>query len=128
MVDRAKQLCEDLLGSVKEQYEEFKSRPPRQYGGHGGGGYGGRDGGFGGRDGGYGGREDRHSHDRSTNGQGYGGYGGNSYGQSPGHGANSASPAPGAAGAANPNDQYAQAYAQYYGGQDPYAAYGGYAA
>ncbi|KAI4593196.1 hypothetical protein KJ359_009924 [Pestalotiopsis sp. 9143b] len=82
MVDRAKQLCEDLLASVKEQYEEFKSRPPRQYG-------------------------NRHE----------------------AHGANSASPAPGAgAAAANTNDQYAQAYAQYYGGQDPYAAYGGYAA
>ncbi|KAH6656348.1 hypothetical protein BKA67DRAFT_654693 [Truncatella angustata] len=119
MVDKAKQLCEDLLGSVKEQYEEFKSRPPRQYsdrgdrGGHGGG---------------YGGREDRYnSHDRSGGHQGYGGYG-NSYSNSPTPGANSASPAPGAASAANSNDQYAQAYAQYYGGQDPYAAYGGYAA
>ncbi|KAM0815271.1 hypothetical protein AB5N19_01065 [Seiridium cardinale] len=117
MVERAKQLCEDLLGSVKEQYEEFKSRPPRQYGGHGG--HGGH--------GGYGGREDRHSHDRSGNGQGYGGYS-NSYGHSPAPAANSVSPAPGAASPANANDQYAQAYAQYYGGQDPYAAYGGYAA
>lgn len=129
MVDRAKQLCEDLLASVKEQYEEFKSRPPRQYGrhdGHGGHGHGGH--------GGYGGREDRHHHDRSSGNQGYGGYGNNNnsnnYNNSPAHGANSASPAPGAgAAAANPNDQYAQAYAQYYGGQaDPYAAYGGYAA
>ncbi|KAI0162786.1 hypothetical protein BJ166DRAFT_524561 [Pestalotiopsis sp. NC0098] len=127
MVDRAKQLCEDLLASVKEQYEEFKSRPPRQYGnrheGHGG--HGGH--------GGYGGREDRHHHhDRSGGNQGYGGYGNNNrndYSNSPAHGANSASPAPGAgAAAANTNDQYAQAYAQYYGGQDPYAAYGGYAA
>ncbi|KAK6083586.1 KH domain-containing protein [Seiridium cupressi] len=117
MVERAKQLCEDLLGSVKEQYEEFKSRPPRQYGGHGG--HGGH--------GGYGGREDRHNHDRSGNGQGYGGYS-NSYGHSPAPAANSVSPAPGAASPANANDQYAQAYAQYYGGQDPYAAYGGYAA
>ncbi|KAI1841979.1 hypothetical protein JX266_011839 [Neoarthrinium moseri] len=116
MVEKAQQLCEDLLGSVKEQYEEFKARPPRQsYGGHGG-------------HGGYGGHHDRHNRDdRSGSGQGYGGYG-SGYSNSPAPGANSASPAPGAGSPANANDQYAQAYAQYYGGQDPYAAYGGYAA
>ncbi|ROV95080.1 hypothetical protein VSDG_05816 [Cytospora chrysosperma] len=34
MVQQAKELCEDLLANVTEQYEEFKSRPPRNnYGG-----------------------------------------------------------------------------------------------
>ncbi|KAI0137400.1 KH domain protein [Xylariales sp. AK1849] len=117
MVEKAEDLCKDLLENVREQYEEFKSRPPRQhYGGHGGhgGGYGGHGGG-------------QRDHDRSGSGQGsYGGYGG--YNNSPAPAGNSASPAPGAGSPANPNDQYAQAYSQYYGGQDPYAAYGGYAA
>ncbi len=46
-VEKAKELCEDLLGNVKEQYEEFKNRPPRTHGGHGGHGgpYGDRQGG-----------------------------------------------------------------------------------
>ncbi|KAK1972134.1 hypothetical protein LY78DRAFT_566550 [Colletotrichum sublineola] len=102
MVEKAKELCEDLIANVKEQYEEFKSRPPRSYGG-GGGGYGDRsrshDGGHGGGHGGY---------------QGHGGH------ASPAPPGGSNSPAAGA--------DYAAQYAQYYGGQDPYAAYGGYAA
>lgn len=32
MVEKAKELCLDLLENVKQQYEEFKSRPPRPYG------------------------------------------------------------------------------------------------
>ncbi|TDZ31132.1 Uncharacterized protein C8034_v009398 [Colletotrichum sidae] len=132
MVEKAKELCEDLIANVKEQYEEFKSRPPRGYGGgygdrsrnhddrhgsHGGhGGYGG----YGGGGGGGGGYNSGHG--------GHGGHGGhNSHG---GHGAGqSASPAP-PGGAQSPaaGADYAAQYAQYYGGQDPYAAYGGYAA
>ncbi|KAK8039119.1 hypothetical protein PG993_007530 [Apiospora rasikravindrae] len=128
MVEKAKELCEDLLENVKEQYEDFKSRPPRQhYGGHGGHGGHGNHGGHGGH-GGY------NNHGRSGNGNdSYGGY--NNYRDSPGRGGggggggggNSASPAP-AATSSNATDAYAQQYAQYYGGQDPYAAYGGYAA
>ncbi|KAI1139669.1 hypothetical protein F5Y05DRAFT_379712 [Hypoxylon sp. FL0543] len=122
MVEKAKELCEDLIANVKEQYEEFKSRPPRQhYGGHGGGGYGERS--YGDRS--YGG--DRYG-DRQGSGSGsYGGYGG--YNNSPNPAANSASPAPPAQGSPpTSNADYAAQYAQYYGGQDPYAAYGGYAA
>ncbi|KAI1799407.1 hypothetical protein F4811DRAFT_565604 [Daldinia bambusicola] len=124
MVEKAKELCEDLIANVKEQYEEFKSRPPRQhYGGHGGhgGNYGERS---------YGDRSysgDRYG-DRQGSGSGsYGGYGG--YNNSPNPAANSASPAPPAQSSPqNANSDYAAQYAQYYGGQDPYAAYGGYAA
>lgn len=126
MVEKAKELCEDLVGKVQEEYEEFKSRPPRQhYGGHGGGG------GYGGdRYGGdrYGG--DRHGdrYDRSGNRSGsYGGHGG--YNNSPAPAANTASPVPGGAGSPpGASNDYTAQYAQYYGTQDPYAAYGGYAA
>ncbi|KAI1333978.1 hypothetical protein F5Y15DRAFT_403366 [Xylariaceae sp. FL0016] len=127
MVEKAKELCEDLLGNVKEQYEEFKARPPRQSygghgGGHGGGGYGERN--YGERS--YGGGDRYHDRHGSQSGS-YGGYSG--YNNSPAPGGNSASPAPGAAGnAPGANNDYAAQYAQYYGGQDPYAAYGGYAA
>ncbi|KAI1327582.1 hypothetical protein F5Y16DRAFT_410197 [Xylariaceae sp. FL0255] len=131
MVDKAKELCDDLVAKVKEEYEEFKSRPPRQhYGGHGGGGgYGDRS--YGGdRYGGNGGG-DRYGGDRSgshSNSYG-GGYGG--YSNSPTPGGNTASPAAAPPGAGSPTGtsaDYAAQYAQYYGGQDPYAAYGGYAA
>ncbi|KAK7752328.1 hypothetical protein SLS62_005664 [Diatrype stigma] len=136
MVEKAKELCEDLLGNVKEQYEEFKTRPPRQhYGGHGEhGGHGGHGGG------GYGGRShgDRNYGERSYGDRSYGDRGGNrsgSYGGGGGYGGYN-SPAPAAAsaspaqppGAGSPVNDYAAQYAQYYGGQDPYAAYGGYAA
>ncbi|RWA08591.1 hypothetical protein EKO27_g6506 [Xylaria grammica] len=121
MVDKAKELCEDLVGKVKEEYEEFKTRPPRQhYGGHGGGG-----GGYGDR---YGGDRYGDRYDRSGNRSGsYGGHGG--YNNSPGPAGNVASPvAGGASNSPGANNDYAAQYAQYYGGQDPYAAYGGYAA
>ncbi|KHO02013.1 KH domain protein [Metarhizium album ARSEF 1941] len=111
MVEKGKELCEDLVANVKEQYEEFKSRPPR---------YNDRAGPHGGDR--YRGGNDRH-HDRGS--QSYGGYGQDRYGQdqnastnSPAHGTNS--PATNAA-------DYAAQYAQYYGSADPYAAYGGYA-
>jgi len=97
-VERAKELCIDLLTNVREQYERFKENPPqRSYGGNS-----------------YGG-------DRSN---AYGGYG--AYGQqSPATPAAPTPAPPGVSGASSPTDYSAQ-YAQYYGGQDPYAAYGGY--
>lgn len=111
MVEKGKELCEDLIDNVKQQYEEFKNRPPRGYGGGGG------------HRGGYG------DHGGYPRGDSYQPHGGNSYrGEgrpaSP-RAAPSASPS-----AATPTSaaDYAAQYAQYYGGQDPYAAYGGYAA
>ncbi|KAF5232167.1 hypothetical protein FAUST_8886, partial [Fusarium austroamericanum] len=121
MVEKAKELCEDLIANVKEQYEEFKSRPPRyggdRYGGdrHGGDRHGGDR---------YNGGGDRnHSHGGSHSGS-YGGYGG--YGANTGGAANSPAPAAGVSSPTNAAD-YAAQYAQYYGTTDPYAAYGGYA-
>ncbi|KAI0874963.1 hypothetical protein GGS24DRAFT_457481 [Hypoxylon argillaceum] len=123
MVEKAKELCEDLVGKVKEEYEEFKTRPPRQhYGGHGGNG-----GGYGDR---YGDRHndrygDRYERSGNRSGQ-YGGHGG--YNNSPAPTGNAASPVPGGAGSPpGANNDYSAQYAQYYGTQDPYAAYGGYA-
>jgi hypothetical protein len=123
-VQKAKELCEDLLKNVREQYEEFKSRPPQR--GYGTTGYGGERG--------YGDR----APDRSNS---YGG-GGNGGGGGGGYGGYTNSPAPNtpgaimspttasAPGAGSPTAaaDYAAQYAQYYGGADPYAAYGGYAA
>ena len=120
-VQRAKELCEDLLANVREQYEEFKARGPPQRG------YGDRapTTGYGGQSG-YG---DRQTSDRPNS---YGGYGGG-YSNSPAPTpvGVAVSPPPGAAlgaGSPPPGTDYATQYAQYYGGQDPYAAYGGYAA
>ncbi|KIW51553.1 hypothetical protein PV05_10263 [Exophiala xenobiotica] len=112
-VQKAKELCEDLLVNVRQNYEHFKANPPPQrmesytdgYGAeanrhHYGGGYG--------RDRG---REDSYSHGASYN--------------SP-YAATPTTPAPGTAG--SPTD-YAAQWAQYYASQpggDPYAAYGGY--
>ncbi|VBB77287.1 Putative protein of unknown function [Podospora comata] len=135
MVKKAKELCEDLLDNVKQEYEAFKSRPPpqRHYNGGGGGG-GGYGGGRGGGDSFHGQayNRDSHSHHNSSHSQSH------SYSNSPAPPAasSSASPAPAASTptATNPADyaaQYAQ-YMQYYGsaaaGADPYAAYGGYEA
>ena len=99
-VQHAKELCESLLDNVREQYQRFKENPPQQRG------YGYQQGGD--RQNSYGGG--------SSYGGGYGSYGG----------AQSPAPAtPGPPGASSPTD-YAAQYAQYYGGADPYAAYGGY--
>jgi hypothetical protein len=140
MVEKGKELCEDLILNVREQYEDWKKRPPPPPR-FGGGGYGDRDrGDRGDRD-----RDrdrDRGDRDRGYHG-GYHGHGGQnnhgrsgSYGQAPyqgggdygSHGANEvpANPAAGNGAAVNMSD-YAAQYAQYYGGADPYAAYGGYA-
>ncbi|MCJ1299083.1 hypothetical protein MMC08_001874 [Hypocenomyce scalaris] len=111
-VQHAKELCEDLLVNVKEQYQRFKENPPQQSRAYGSGSYQQNDRqGYGGYSGGYGG--------------GYGGH------QSPAPAsamsltAQAPPGTPGAPGAGSPTDYSAQ-YAQYYGGQDPYAAYGGY--
>lgn len=107
MIDKGKELCEDLIANVREQYEEFKARPPRQHGGHGGrGSHGGYGGGY-----------------NDGNRCSYGGN--NSYER---YGSNGASNSPAPPGTDSPaNADYAAQYAQYYGGQDPYAPWGGYA-
>lgn len=113
MVEKAKELCEDLIANVKEQYEEFKSRPPR----YGGDRYGGdRNHSHGGSHGG-----SHNSYGGSHGGSGYGGYGSGS------GGASNNSPAPPGVNSPTNAADYAAQYAQYYGGADPYAAYGGYA-
>ncbi|KAK4033082.1 putative kh domain-protein [Parachaetomium inaequale] len=114
MVQKAKELCEDLLGNVREQYEEFKSRPPRSYGGGGGGG-----GGYGGRGGGdsYQGYN-RDSHHQNNS---------HSYSNSPAPGAGASATLPASTNTPTSAADYAAQYAQYYG-SDPYAAYGGYQA
>lgn len=106
-VEKAKELCEDLIANVKEQYEEFKARPPRynDRGGHHGGDR-------------YRGGHDRH-HDRGNH-SSYGGHGSE-------QNAATNSPAQGTDSTGQNFADYQAAYAQYYGGSDPYAAYGGYA-
>ncbi|KEF61835.1 uncharacterized protein A1O9_03406 [Exophiala aquamarina CBS 119918] len=112
-VQKAKELCEDLLTNVRVNFEHFKANPPPQ-------------------------RQESYTdgYGADANRSSYGGYGrdrvrDNSYS----HNSNSynsvyagasSSPAPGTA--ASPTD-YAAQYAQYYASQpggDPYAAYGGY--
>ena len=109
-VQKAKELCEDLLKNVREHYEEFKSRPQR--------GYGGQTTGYGGERG-YGDRPDRSNS--------YGGYGGyNNSAPNSGVLSPTTPSAPGA-GSPPPGTDYTAQYAQYYaasGGADPYAAYG----
>jgi hypothetical protein len=122
MIDKAKGLCEDLIANVREQYEEFKSRPPRQHGGHGGYGGHGSHGGHSnhGNHGGYG----DHGRGSSHGGGSYSSYGGR-YGNDSGA-SNSPAP-PGVNSPSTATADYAAQYAQYYGGADPYAAWGGYA-
>ncbi|KAJ5812202.1 hypothetical protein N7474_008503 [Penicillium riverlandense] len=100
-VQAAKELCEDLLTNVREQYQRFKENPPQH-------GYGG---------GGYGQRGDRY--------HGGGGGGGGGYGGGYNRQQSSPTDSQGAGGAAGSPTDYSAAYAQYYGA-DPYAAYGGY--
>lgn len=128
MVEKAKELCEDLIANVKEQFEAFKNRPPRTY--NGGGGYGDRgysDRGHGNNSSSYHGYENNRRHDNHHHGNN------SSYSNSP-------APPPPAVSSASPpettatsgataTDYTAAQYAQYAaGGADPYAAYGGYTA
>jgi hypothetical protein len=127
-VARAKELCDELLDKVKADYQAYKDRPPPSRN------YGDREGGYGNGRPSYGDRGDR-----SERSQSYGGYGGgqSAYG---GHGAYGASNDARSPSVATPADQNAQAvdyntqYAQwaaYYAqnpAEDPYAAYGGFAA
>ncbi|KAL8827285.1 MAG: hypothetical protein Q9170_007071, partial [Blastenia crenularia] len=100
---RARELCEDLLTNVKEQYEHFKENPPqRSYGQY---------------------NQDPRQQQQYTTQNPYGTYGGGA--QSP-----STPATPGPPGASSSPTDYTQQYAQYYASQpggDPYAAYGGYA-
>ncbi|KAF9693587.1 hypothetical protein EKO04_008211 [Ascochyta lentis] len=137
-VAKAKELCNELLEKVKADYQAFKDRPPpNRYGdrdSYGGGrGYGDR--------GDRGDRSDRGDRDRSQSygygggggGGGGGGYGGGGYGAQNGAADLPATPVGAAdanAQAADYNAQYAQ-WAAYYASnpaEDPYAAYGGFAA
>ncbi|KAL0470828.1 hypothetical protein QR685DRAFT_265329 [Neurospora intermedia] len=143
MVEKAKELCEDLMENVKQQYEEFKSRPPRQYNGprdyrdrerepRGGDSYHGR------------GYNNNNSNNNNHRDHHHGGHHDNSH-----HSSYTNSPAPGGGPSIAPSTptapaaattDYAAQYAQYYGGAaatdpyaaagaaDPYAAYGGYQA
>ncbi|KAL7923015.1 hypothetical protein ACQKWADRAFT_290976 [Trichoderma austrokoningii] len=111
MVAKAKELCEDLITNVKEQYEEFKARPPR---------YNNDRGGYGDH------HHHRGSHDRSHGGGGSHHNSYNSYNRFNSDAGASNSPAPAASSQQSTAD-YAAQYAQYYNGADPYAAYGGYA-
>ncbi|OKL59006.1 hypothetical protein UA08_05671 [Talaromyces atroroseus] len=118
----AKELCLDLLSNVGEQYQRFKENPPQHnYGGYGqrgerhyGGGHGG-----GGYSGGYGGgyhhHNQQHQHQQSP---------AAAASMSPSGPSASAESTPGATPGATTD--YAAQYSQYYNGQDPYAAYGGY--
>ncbi|KAF2117717.1 hypothetical protein BDV96DRAFT_597604 [Lophiotrema nucula] len=132
-VARAKELCVELLSSVKENYAAFKERPPQQrYGDrHGGDGYSnGR-----GYDGGDRGGRGRGRDQGQDSGHGYGGGGG--YGGHDSYGGYAAqqptvqSPVGATGGAADASgygDYYAQwaAWQQANPGADPYAQYGGY--
>ncbi|KAB5585355.1 hypothetical protein GE09DRAFT_1166228 [Coniochaeta sp. 2T2.1] len=143
MVEKAKELCEDLLANVKDQYEEFKSRPPRTYGDRGsyggdrggyggdrqhgdrgsyvgdrggGGSYGGDRGGYGGDRGGYGGDRGGYGDRSQSNPGSHGGYGGYSGSPAPPAPAVSSPAAPPPASATPaPGADYAAQYAQYYG-------------
>ncbi|CZT08748.1 related to branch point bridging protein (MSL5) [Rhynchosporium graminicola] len=127
-VIRAKDLCEDLLKNVREQYEEFKNRPQQQRGYGGNTGYGGERG-YGDRapdrNNSYGGRDRDNS---------YGGGYNSGHNQNSGGAMSPTTPSAPGAGSPTAAADYAAQYAQYYaaqaqaGGQDPYAAYGGYAA
>lgn len=122
-VQKAKELCEDLLKNVREQYEEFKNRPPPQRG------YGAQSTGYGGERG-YGDRAPDRSNSYGGS-AGYGGYGNSPTPNTPGSILSPTAPSAPGAGSPPAGADYAAQYAQYYaanGQADPYAAYGGYAA
>lgn len=120
---KAKELCQDLLENVKQQYEEFKARPPQR-------GYGSQSTGYGGERG-YGDRApDRSSSYGGGGGGGYGGYNNSPAPNTPGGIMSPTTQSAPGAGSPTAGADYSQQYAQYYaqqggaGGADPYAAYG----
>lgn len=123
-VERARELCLELLENVKKSYDAFKERGPRGSGGgdRGGGGYDDNRGGYGQRD------RNGGSNSYDANSQQYG------YHQQPyGGGAQSpqAAQPQGQEQAYNMDPQQVAAWVQYYAAnpdQDPYAQYGGYGA
>jgi KH domain len=120
-VERAKDMCEDLLKSVRVQYEHFKANPPPQRMESYTDGYG-ADAHRGSYGGGYGRGRDRESYSSSQHNSNNNNYAGSPYTATP------TTPAPGTAGSPTDNSaQWAAYYAQQPGG-DPYAAYGGYEA
>ncbi|KAJ4523963.1 hypothetical protein HRR83_002081 [Exophiala dermatitidis] len=125
-VQKAKELCEDLLANVRINFEHFKANPPPQRMESYTDGYGAearRGGSYGGHGHGHGhGQGHGHGHDRHRENS----YSHNSNSYNSPYSATPATPAPGTA--ASPTE-YAAQYAQYYASQpggDPYAAYGGY--
>ena len=127
-VDRAKKLCEDLLDSVRQNFEHFKANPPVQRmesytDGYGADAHRGSYGGYRSRD-----RDDRSRHDS------YNSNNNNRYNDSAQHGGYSgaaATPAPGSAQSPTAAQSYQDQWAAYYAQnptEDPYAAYGGYQA
>lgn len=121
-VDRAKKLCEDLLASVRQNYEHFKANPPPARVESYTDGYG-ADANRGGHRG-YGRRDDQRQ----------GSYASNNYASYNQNGAYAATPTtPGPAPSQSPSaaQSYQQQWADYYAQNptaDPYAAYGGYQA
>lgn len=105
MVAKGKELCEDLVANVKEQYREFRARPRFH------------------NSGGYGDHGRGSSHGGGNNNNSYSSY--NRYGSEAGA-SNSPAP-PGVQSPSTSAADYAAQYAQYYNGADPYAAWGGYA-
>lgn len=125
-VERAKKLCEDLLASVRQNYEHFKANPPPQRMESYTDGYGAdaNRGGYGGH-----GRDRRHDPYSASS---YGGYGQNNpaYGGTPGSGTPT-TPAPAPSQSPSAAQSYQDQWAAYYAqnpSADPYAAYGGYQA
>ena len=109
-VQRAKGLCEDLLGSIKELWQRHKDNP-RPYNG-------------------YGDRQNSQGYSAGYGagyGNSYGGYGGYgaSYGQSSSNTAQSPTAAPGTSGAGSPQSQqdYSAQWAQYFQQNPQYAAW-----
>merc|ERR1711939_1160497 len=141
-VQRAKGMALELLGTVKSDYDKFKERGSR--GSSGGGFHGDRYNPNGdGHRGGYGGYRDRHSSGSHGGGSAYGGPAGgySSQPMAPGYGAAGAQAQTAATQAAQGHAAYTQtsgkeqaqiqAWTQYYAlhpHEDPYQAYGGYAA
>ena len=122
-VQKAKELCIDLLSNVRVNYEHFKANPPPPRLESYTDGYG-ADANRGSYGGGHG--RDRGGRDSYSTG---GGYSNNNYNSS--YSATSSTPAPGTAGSPKQpqGDDYSAQWAQYYASQpggDPYAAYGGY--